>query len=371
MSYDQPPPYGPPPYQPPTPPPPYPYYGAQAWVPQPGVIPLRPLGLGDILKGSFLALGRSWLPLLGFYLLATLAVALVVFVPLLLVAAAGADGGPPAVLAFSAFGPVGATLGVLIVSALALAVPMVALRDTVVGRKVTWSNLWERIGSRTMRVLGTFLLTACLALPFLLVVGLGVAGIAGGIHLDGAGGVVLGIVGFLLLCAGLVGMVWMVYRLIFAPAITVLEGLGPVASLRRSAALVKGDWWRIFGISYLMGMIAGAIGYVAMLLVVMIGALMLIPTFASMGSSVEAGPTWGIAAIVTVVVLVLLMTAVQTLTITLSTYTIGLLYVDQRIRRENFAETLLAAAGPQAAAPAAPPAYPTPPMPPAPEGPPA
>ncbi|WP_151775647.1 hypothetical protein [Streptomyces abyssomicinicus] len=337
-------------------------------MPQPGVIPLRPLSLGDIVKGAFLALGRSWLPLLGFYLVAALAVTLVLAVPLLLLAAGGVDADVPAMVAF---GPIGAALGLVTIPALALAAPMVALRDMVVGRKVTWPALWERLGSRTVRVLGTILLTACVFLPFMLVTGLGVAAIGGGVYLDDALGVVLGIVGFLVVCAGFTGMIWMAYRLVFAPAITVLEGLGPVASLRRSAALVKGDWWRIFGISYLMAMIAGAIGYVAMLLLVMVGVLILIPVFASASVSADAGPAWGITAIVVVVLLGLFVTALQSLTFTLSTYTVGLLYVDQRIRRENFAEALLASAGPQAAAPPAPPAYPAPPTPPAPPAPPA
>ncbi|NYV75853.1 hypothetical protein, partial [Streptomyces sp. UH6] len=335
-------------------------------MPQPGVIPLRPLSLGDIVKGSFLALGRSWLPLLGFYLVAALAVTLVLVVPLLLLAAGGVDAGVPSMVVF---GPVGAALGMVTIPALALAAPMVALRDLVVGRKVTWPALWERLGSRTVRVLGTILLTVCVLLPFMLVAGLGMAGIAGGVHLGDAVGVVLGIVGFLVVCTGFTGMIWMAYRLMFAPAITVLEGLGPVVSLRRSAALVKGDWWRIFGISYLMALIAGAIGYVAMLLVAVVGVLVLIPVFASASVGVDAGPAWGITAIVVVAVLGLLVTALQSLAFTLSTYTVGLLYVDQRIRRENFAEALLAAAGPQAPAPPAPPTYPGPPTPPAPPAP--
>ncbi|MGW0607071.1 hypothetical protein [Streptomyces sp. NPDC002640] len=353
MSYNQPPPYDPPPYGPP----PHggqPYggqpYGARSWAPQPGVVPLRPLGVGDILKGSFLALGRSWPQLVGLYLLATVALAVVFLAPVLLVAA---GEGESAGFGLVAVGPFWVMAAFVLVPAVALAAPLTALREAVLGRKVTWSVLWERLGSRSLRVLATVLLTACVALPFVAVIGLGVAGIAGGVHLEGGGGVALGLLGFLVLCAGFVGAVWTTYRLIFAPAVTVLEGLGPVAALRRSAALVKGDWWRIFGISYLMGMIGGGIGYLAMMLLALAGGLVLFPLFASASfGGADQGASLGIAAIVVVVVLGLVMSAVQALTFTLGIYSIGLLYVDQRIRRENFAEALLASAAPSPGPPA-------------------
>jgi hypothetical protein len=44
-----------------------------------------------------------------------------------------------------------------------------------------------------------------------------------------------------------------------APAV-VAEDLGPMAALRRSWALVKGQLWRVFGISIVLGLVAGACG---------------------------------------------------------------------------------------------------------------
>ncbi|WP_448317809.1 hypothetical protein, partial [Streptomyces sp. CO7] len=348
MSYNQPPPpYGPPPQQPPygggygvPPQPPYPYYAQQVWAPQPGVVPLRPLGVGDIIKGTFLAFGRSWLQLLVFALLTMLGVGLLLTVPLVLLGAGDTETAAPALVALFV---IGGLASLLVLPGLVYVAPMIALRETVVGRKVTVSVLRERIGVRTLRVLGTMLATACVILPFFLGAVVGGVCLGVGVEQRSPGGTALAVVGFLVLCAAFVGMIWMGYRLIFAPAITVLEDLGPVASLRRSAALVKGDWWRVFGITYLMGMIVGALAYVAILACMLVMMVVTVPLASSTGFSEGADPTWGIAAVVVVVLVGAVMAAVYFLTFALSSYSTGLLYVDQRLRRENFAETLLAA----------------------------
>jgi len=44
--------------------------------------------------------------------------------------------------------------------------------------------------------------------------------------------------------------------------VLVVERLGPIASLRRSAELTKGHRWKIFGIIFVMGIVAGIIGAV-------------------------------------------------------------------------------------------------------------
>ncbi|MEU3552970.1 hypothetical protein [Streptomyces fragilis] len=340
--------------------PPYPYYAQKAWAPQPGVVPLRPLGVGDIIKGTFLAFGRSWLQLLVFALLTMLGVGLLLTVPLVLLGAGDPETTAPASVSLALLGGPAA---LFVLPALIYVAPMIALRETVVGRKVTLSVLRERIGVRTLRVLGTMLLVMCAALPFFLVAVVGGVCVGVGVEQQNPGGTALAVVGFLVVCAAIVGMVWMGYRLIFAPAITVLEDLGPVASLRRSAALVKGDWWRVFGITYLMGMIVGAMAYVAILVCMLVMMLVTVPLASSAGFSEGADPTWGIAAVVVMVLVGAVMAAVYFLTFALSSYSTGLLYVDQRLRRENFAETLLASAasyGPPGAAPPAAPAGPYP-----------
>ena len=57
-------------------------------------------------------------------------------------------------------------------------------------------------------------------------------------------GSVLGLVGQF---AGTAVFAWIYIRIGSAPPAIVVEGIGPVAVLRRSAALVKGRWWGVFG----------------------------------------------------------------------------------------------------------------------------
>ncbi|WP_406367348.1 hypothetical protein [Streptomyces sp. NBC_01546] len=47
-----------------------------------------------------------------------------------------------------------------------------------------------------------------------------------------------------------------------APTAAGYEGLGPLAALRRSAALVRGAWWRTFGVTALAGALAPLAAYV-------------------------------------------------------------------------------------------------------------
>jgi len=50
---------------------------------------------------------------------------------------------------------------------------------------------------------------------------------------------------------------WLSYRLIFAPFIQMDENPpGPIDCIKRSWALTRGSWWRIFGLALLIGLVA-------------------------------------------------------------------------------------------------------------------
>jgi len=66
-------------------------------------------------------------------------------------------------------------------------------------------------------------------------------------------------VGWILIPVGSVAAIYLMVRWIFIWQAALLEGLGPIAALSRSSALVKGNWWRVFGIMLVVGLIAGAI----------------------------------------------------------------------------------------------------------------
>ena len=68
-----------------------------------------------------------------------------------------------------------------------------------------------------------------------------------GAVLIAAAGVVLGL--FLLIVPG----VWLFVRWLFVPQAVVIDGRRSVAALQRSAELVTGSWWRVFGIAIFTG----------------------------------------------------------------------------------------------------------------------
>jgi len=56
--------------------------------------------------------------------------------------------------------------------------------------------------------------------------------------------------------------IWLLVRWAFAAQAAVVDGLGPVDALRRSAELVKDHWWRTLGMLLASGLLFGLIGAV-------------------------------------------------------------------------------------------------------------
>ncbi len=58
---------------------------------------------------------------------------------------------------------------------------------------------------------------------------------------------------------GIPAAIYFSVRWAFVCQVVLLEGLGPIAALSRSSALVKGNWWRVLGIMLVVGIIAAVI----------------------------------------------------------------------------------------------------------------
>lgn len=145
--------------------------------------------------------------------------------------------------------------------------------------------------------------------------------------------------------------VWLGTRLSLAPAVAVMEKATPVTALRRSAALVKGDWWRIFGITLVGSMIAMSIAYMIQMPFQLVGTFGMIPLMAEAGEGAEgAGPSTGMIVALVFGILCLMVGGgvSQMFQIGYTQLFSNLLYVDQRIRRENLAQALLAELAAQA-----------------------
>jgi hypothetical protein len=226
-------------------------------VPKPGIVPLRPLGLGELLDGAVTLVRRYPRPTLalsaGIALVTTLLnIPLLVSLfdsPLFDPASFGPGATPEDLDA--ELGGLFAGLGATSLLSFLAGVVLAGIITSVVGKGVlgqpmslreAWSAvrplLWRLLGLAVVVLLavwGTFVL------GLLLAAGLGAAA--------GGPGVALGVL--LALAASLLA-VHLYVRLALAPSVMVLERSGIRTSLRRSGTLVKGDWWRVFGILLLV-----------------------------------------------------------------------------------------------------------------------
>lgn len=360
---------------------PMPQWGG-GWVPpsapKPGVIPLQPLSVGDILGGAFSAFRRNWKALVGVILavqgIAILLVTLAVGIAVAVVFdrfSAVFDLGPGETAAdedvmalLLAFVPaavllmVTLTVGAAMISALGPAV----IQEAVVGRTTTFGAMWRRCWSRLPAVLGTVLLAGLIAGgPMLLVYAVCLPLVI--MSADGSGppaALIVLILG-VLVCVPV--SVWLATRFSLAPAVAVCEGLGTVAALRRSAQLVKDDWWRVFGISTLGYFVAMAVGYVIQMPFTFVGMAAFLPSMLEAGDA-SADPEMVIAGLGVYVICILIGGLASGLfQFGFPPLVLALLYVDLRFRKENLAESLIAASTPTDArtdAPTPPPAAPAP-----------
>jgi hypothetical protein len=246
-------------------------YGAprRPSAPKPGIVPLRPLGVGEILDGAFTAM--KWNPravLIPSAAVATLngvLTALVAFVwerrvlSGMTVSAQGtisrAQAGQFAGTSFAIYG-VSLTFG-FIATTILTALLTVVIGQGVLGRKETFGSAWRTTRSRIWAALGAVLLTG----PALIV------GWMAAIALSAGVGVLLGAGAHLVAVGVLVGsaagitatvfavMIWIRWSLVIP--VVLLERARPVVSLRRSWRLVRRGTWRVFGILLLTELIVG------------------------------------------------------------------------------------------------------------------
>ncbi|WP_284574167.1 hypothetical protein [Streptomyces sp. 2P-4] len=337
------------------------------------MVPLRPLALGDIVTGSFSTLRLHWKRMAGVALL----VQAVLLLAMGLVAAASVAAVFPhlepvfdapygeaptrehvmpllvaAAVLFVALAVLG-MLGMAVISAACLAV----LKEAVSGGPTTFAAVRRVAFRRAPAMAGAMFLGYLIAgLPVLAVVAVW-APLAVATASEAAPGALLVPLVLGMLAAFPVA-VWLSVRFGLAPAAVVMEDAGPVAALRRSTALVRGDWWRVFGITLVGALLAGAIGYAIQLPFNLIGSFVIVPAIALAEDGVSA------AGAITVLVVAVLVTlaggiAGQLFQIGFMQLVAGLLYTDQRIRREGLAEALLAG---HAVPPAAPATAPEPPQ---------
>jgi hypothetical protein len=316
--------------------------------PKPGVVPLRPLGLGDLLDGAVQTMRQNPRVMLGMSA-ALMAVAAVLSTVFILVGLprmtrgleglddTGAQVDADQVVSVVTGGAMGFLLP-LVVQTLATIVLtgilIVAVSQAVLGRRPSVGEVWRRARPRLLALVGLSLLSAVLIVLVLAVpIVPGVALLAAGSDVGGGLALVAG------LLTAIVLAVLVYVRLAFAAPALLLEQLGVLAALRRSWRLVAGSWWRCFGILLLGAIIAGAINGLVQLPFSLVGNL----AGALAGSDGPTGEVTSglqLALVITNVGSVLASTVTAPFTAALT----ALLYIDLRIRWEGLDVTLARAA---------------------------
>ncbi|MFJ2027492.1 hypothetical protein ACIODW_27290 [Streptomyces sp. NPDC087897] len=314
-----------------------------------------------MLSGAFSTLGRYWKPLIGVALTLFGAATLVMIVALVVAASAVAtqwdaltspsSSSPDA----SELVPLGIAFGVLMLlgmvvfllaSAVVQAAAPVVLQEAVLGRPISFGTVWSRAWSRVWSVIGTvFLAGLIMIVPIALFTAAFVGLVIYTATLGDEDGVVplmvTGFVGALLL--GPLAT-WLYVRFSLAPTVVVFEDQRPVAALRRSAQLVRGNWWRVFGIGLLAYLLAGAIGYMIQLPFQAVGMLPGMFDPAEMGADPSEGELIALFGGLIVMSFVSQLIS-QLFTAVFPPLVVGLLYVDLRMRTENLGPVLVEAAG--------------------------
>ena len=319
------------------------------WQAKPGIIPLRPLTIGDLFSGAFEAIRSNPKVLFGFTIIIMLFVSLIASVSILFSglgyeSVTSAANDPQALqqstteLANALLLQIISTMvqwlstftGTSILTGLLAA----TVSQMTVGRNLTLSEAWAMTRKRLGSLIGSFALTALItATPIVLwivAVFVSLAVVADG-HRDLWW--LAGLAFFAIIPISIL-MYFFQIKLLFAPMCAVLEEIGPVASLKRSWSLVKGEFWPTLGRFLLMNLLIGFIGGFLGFVIGLIGGLVTVVVTSNPASPI------GLAISMFFVMLG------SGLLLPFSAAFETLIYTDLRIRKENFA-AVLAQAGAQ------------------------
>lgn len=316
---------------------------ANFYVYKPGIIPLRPLSIGDIYQGAFAAIKTNARTMFGFTA-ALLGVVLVISIAtnyaiINLVLPNYLSPNSPYAAAFTSlsgsFSQLGGSLLQVLATVLLSGLIVVAVSRSVLGRVASSKEVWERTKSKFLPLIGLNIITSIIS-GLMMIIGIAVffvllASVASTAKTEtelfqGLGITLVGLL-ILMVISALVSSYLSIKFSVASPAM-VLENLGVFAAIGRSWSLTRGNFWRLFGINILTAiitsMVAGIFGGIA-------GALGAI--FVVVGSS---SPEDIIASLNTTYILTMVMSTIAQLLILPFTSSVNaLLYIDLRMRKEG------------------------------------
>lgn len=283
----------------------YPSQGGGFQGDQPGVIPLRPLRLGEILEGAFATMRRHAGVVFGTSAVVAFIGALLMFLADLYVLPDVRMIDPNATQEqqleqarqqlFDTLPANGVLLLVtLLTQTLITGLLMVVVGRAVLGKAITFAEAWADFKPRLPALLGLTIVVTIITM----------------------------IGTFLLIIPGVAAYVFLALA---TPAL-VLERGTVGSAMKRSFNLVSGSWWRVFGYLLVALLITTVISFVIQLPV-----SMSLPVSGEMstGQQLMSEIGYGIA---------------QTITVPFASAVTALIYIDQRIRRENLGPELQRAA---------------------------
>lgn len=296
---------------------------------QPGIIPLRPLNIGDIYGGSINTIRRNPEATIGMSVIVLGAF----LVPSFLISL-GVQSIPMnpdlALVIGTALPTIISSFATLILSGLILYV----VSEAALGDKVGLGETWRAVRGRIVPLFGVSILTGLIVgLTFTLGVSLFIVSIV----IREPIVVVFGVIALLIT---IVVVIWLTVRLLLASAPVVLEGAGPIRAIRRSWALSSGSqFWRLLGIALLAQIITFIVFFV------IATPLQGILSFAALTFVSDEG----ILLAVDVFLQHLSQFVVGLIITPFSAGVAALLYLDQRIRREALDISMQQAASTRAA----------------------
>jgi hypothetical protein len=313
---------------------------------KPGVIPLRPLGVGEILDGAVSTMRTYWRTVLGISLtVAVVTEVIVVLLQGLVLDSASTDALNDPNATLSELGD--AMAGTMISSAVVFVISLVgtvmatALLTTVtsravLGRPVTTGEAWRDARPQVLKLFGLILLLLLITVGIVAVGAL--PGIIVAVTAGGGAAIALGVLGII---AGTVVAVWLMIRFSLASPALMLEKQSIVKAMSRSTKLVQGSWWRIFGIQLLATIIANVVASIVVIPFTFLAAALSGDGISGFVNG-SGGLGWtflvisGIGSVIG-----------SMITFPITAGVTVLLYIDQRIRREALDLELARAAGVQ------------------------
>lgn len=324
---------------------------------RPGIIPLTPLVLGDLLSGSFAVIRRNAAAVVGTALIVALIEILISVLAItvmfdavtgiLRLEESGVDPFLQDSTAAQVFGALSGSLALVVAGGL-LAVlagivaqgvlAVVVLRSasglqTSLGQawRLTGRQVWSLIGLGLVYLVAGFIL---ILLFLAVIVGLVIAAVTE----DGSLAGVMGILLFVLTVASVVLGIWLYIKFLLAASASAVELKSPFRAMGRSWTLTRGHWWRTFGIILLVGIIVGVVSSIITTPLSMIsGVFSPFTEDASLETMVEGSRLWTLISVAATAL-------VNSLATVYTACLVALLYTDYRIRQESFDLDLAAAA---------------------------